>query len=188
MSDADPNANETPPATTASTEEKPTFAPITSQEEFDRALGARLHAERSKYADYDDLKGKAAEFDKLADAQKTELQRATDEATAAKQQAQELGLKLLDQSLRNAVVTGAVGKGIVDPDAAYALLDRSAVQYDDNGNATNVGDLLDALVKAKPYLVGAGKATPKPLPGGGQEPDTAFSMDALIRGGRRRSL
>ena len=34
------------------------FKPITSKEEFERILGKRLHRERAKYADYQDLKQK----------------------------------------------------------------------------------------------------------------------------------
>lgn len=37
-----------------------TFDPITSQEDLDKIVGARLAREREKYADYDDLKAAAA--------------------------------------------------------------------------------------------------------------------------------
>ena len=37
-----------------------TFEPITSQEDLDKIVGARLAREREKYADYDDLKAAAA--------------------------------------------------------------------------------------------------------------------------------
>lgn len=56
----------------------PTFQAITSQEEFDKTLGKRLAAERAKYAGYDDLKTKAAEYDKLEDAKKTAEQKLTE--------------------------------------------------------------------------------------------------------------
>ena len=52
------------------------FKPITSQEEFERALGKRLERERSKFADYDDLKAKAAQVDAAEEAKKTELEKA----------------------------------------------------------------------------------------------------------------
>lgn len=42
------------------------FTPITTQEELDKVIGARLARERDKYADYDDLKAAAS---KLADAE-----------------------------------------------------------------------------------------------------------------------
>src|SRR5665647_594801 len=59
------------------------FTPITSQEDLDRALGKRLERERSKFADYDAIKAKAAEFDKATEANKTELQKERDRADAA---------------------------------------------------------------------------------------------------------
>lgn len=58
------------------------FTPITSQEEFDKTLGRRLAADRAKYAGYDDLKAKAAEYEKLQDANKSEAQRLSDQMAA----------------------------------------------------------------------------------------------------------
>lgn len=48
----------------------------------------------------------------------------------------------------------AAQAGIIDPDAASKLLDWSAIEYDDNGQPTNVPKLLADLLKAKPYLAG----------------------------------
>jgi hypothetical protein len=64
-----------------STAEK--FAPITSQEDLDRLVGDRVKRERSKYADYDDLKVKASQLDQLAEASQTETEKATSRATKA---------------------------------------------------------------------------------------------------------
>lgn len=43
-----------------------TFTPITTQEDLDKVIGARLAREREKFADYDDLKAAAS---KLAEAE-----------------------------------------------------------------------------------------------------------------------
>lgn len=55
------------------------FTPITTQEQFDAAIGARLAREREtlgkRYADYDDLKQKAADYEK----QLSKLQRTMQE-------------------------------------------------------------------------------------------------------------
>jgi len=59
------------------------FTPITSQEELNKALAARLERERAKFADYNDLKTKASKFDELAEAQKSETQKAIERAEAA---------------------------------------------------------------------------------------------------------
>lgn len=59
------------------------FVPIGSQEALDRIVQARLARERSKYADYDDLKAKATKFDETVEANKTDLQKAIDRAEKA---------------------------------------------------------------------------------------------------------
>lgn len=53
-----------------------------TQEEVDRIVGDRLQRERAKYADFDALKEKAAKFDEAEQAQKSELQKATERASA----------------------------------------------------------------------------------------------------------
>ena len=54
------------------------WTPPASQEDLDRIVTERLSRERAKFADYADLKSKAAEFDKLTESQKTEAQRQAD--------------------------------------------------------------------------------------------------------------
>lgn len=57
-------------------ESKSDFQAITSQEEFDKAIQARIARERAKIpTDYDDLKAKAAEFEKWQESQKTEAEK-----------------------------------------------------------------------------------------------------------------
>lgn len=61
------------------TEEEPrTF----SQEEVNRIVGERVARVEGKYADYDSLKAKASKFDEMEEANKTELQKATEKADA----------------------------------------------------------------------------------------------------------
>lgn len=62
------------------------FKAPSSQEEFDRMVGARLERERAKFADYDAIKAKAAEFDKAQEASKSELQKIADRAAAAEKE------------------------------------------------------------------------------------------------------
>lgn len=57
-----------------------------TQAEMNAIISDRLSRERSKYADYDDLKAKAQQFDAAQEAGKTELQKANEKA--AKLQAQ----------------------------------------------------------------------------------------------------
>ena len=64
------------------------FEPITSQEQLDGILRGRLARERekvaSRYADYDDLKAKAAKFDEAEAAQMSDLEKARKEVEELK--------------------------------------------------------------------------------------------------------
>ena len=66
-----------------------------TQEELDRIVQSRLSREREKYAGHDELKKKADEYDKAQEAQKTELQKASDKASAAETRAAEAELKAM---------------------------------------------------------------------------------------------
>ena len=74
------------PTSTAPTEPAPQSS--FTQADVDRIVADRLTRERGKYADYDQVKTKAAEFDKLAEAQKTAEQRSAEALTAAEKRAQ----------------------------------------------------------------------------------------------------
>lgn len=71
------------------------FKPITSQEDFDARLKDRLARERSKFADYDDLKAKAAKLDEIEEANKSEIEKANDRATKAEKAAAEAAAEAL---------------------------------------------------------------------------------------------
>lgn len=51
------------------------FEAITSQEDFDKAIQARIARERNKFADYGELKAKAEKLTKIEEANKTEAQK-----------------------------------------------------------------------------------------------------------------
>lgn len=53
-----------------------------TQEEVDAIINGRFGRMMEKYKDYDDLKAKAAKFDEIEEASKTELQKATERVTA----------------------------------------------------------------------------------------------------------
>lgn len=91
-----------------------TFKPIKSQDELNEALKERLARERSKFADYDDLKAKASKFDELEAANKSEIEKAND----AKTQAEQRAAKAEADALRWKV---AAKHGISDEDAELFL-------------------------------------------------------------------
>ncbi|MFH0243600.1 DUF4355 domain-containing protein [Streptomyces sp. HK10] len=70
-----------------------------TQADLDRIVAERLARERSKYADYNDLKAKAAEYDKVAEAQKTEAQKLAEQLQAAQAEAQQYRGEVLRQKV-----------------------------------------------------------------------------------------
>lgn len=62
------------------------FTPITSQDDLNKIIADRVSRERSKYGDYKDLKTKAAEFDKITEANKSEIQKAADARVAVEKE------------------------------------------------------------------------------------------------------
>lgn len=69
------------------------FAAITSQEDFDKAIQARIARERAKFADYEQVKAEAAELAKIRESQKSEAEKAQERLEAAERRAAELELK-----------------------------------------------------------------------------------------------
>lgn len=57
-----------------------------TQDEVNAIVADRLNRERSKYADYENLKVKAQKYDEAEEASKTELQKATERADALQKQ------------------------------------------------------------------------------------------------------
>lgn len=65
----------------------PAFTPPATQAELDRIITERLGREKAKFADYDQVKEKAARLDTLEEQNKTELQKAQDALAAAQKAA-----------------------------------------------------------------------------------------------------
>ncbi|ARQ95448.1 head scaffolding protein [Mycobacterium phage Shandong1] len=83
-SDAAPEVTEDAPAGDqgAKGDDGKTF----TQADLDRIVEQRIARERAKFGDYDDLKGKAAELQKIRDGEKTELQREREAREAAERE------------------------------------------------------------------------------------------------------
>lgn len=74
-----------------------------TQDEVNAIVTDRLTRDRAKYADYDALKEKAEKFDKLEEANKTELQKATERADALQVELDKLKGENAVRELRNKV-------------------------------------------------------------------------------------
>jgi hypothetical protein len=62
------------------------FKAITSQDELNRVLADRLERERAKFADYKDVKAKAARLDEIEAANKTEAEKLAERTAAAERE------------------------------------------------------------------------------------------------------
>ncbi len=97
---------------------------------------------RKKLTTYEEAERKAQE------AALSEVEKATKRASDAEHRIQQYQQQLVSAQVKLA----AQGKGIIDPDLA-ALAIHNKLEYGEDGMPTNVSDVLDQLIKDKPYLL-----------------------------------
>lgn len=105
MSEATPEGGTTSGETPAADE----FKPITSQDDLNKVIADRVQRERAKYADYKDVKAKAAKLDEIEQASLTEAEKAAARITALETELN--GVR--NESTRLRIATE---HGITDPD------------------------------------------------------------------------
>lgn len=176
----EPQPNEVAPAVpetqTASTSEEPskTF----SQDEVNRMMNQTKRDVRNQFSDYNDLKDRAARADELEQAQLTEQQRLEARATEAERVAASAAERVSSAMIASEVKVRASQLGIIDPDAAYLLLDRSNVRYGEDTGVTGVDEALTQLLEDKPYLKGTANRAPNLNPQAGDvAPSLRLSED-----------
>ena len=119
------------------------------------------------------LETKVKEFE---DKDKTELQKATERAEAAEKAAKDATAN----ALTSRIMAEAARKGFADPEDAARFVDVSKVTEDFG----NIGELLDGVLTAKPYLKGTNgngvPATPGGNPSGGGTGTAQQAREAAI--------
>ena len=108
-----------------------------TQDDLDKAVSDRVNREKAKlakFADYDDLKAKAEQFDELTAAQKTAEQRAADDLAKAQ--------KAAADALADAVRYKAAGKAGIDPESDDFALIGSGDEETVMARAARLGVLL----------------------------------------------
>jgi len=95
-----------------------------TQAEMDAIIGDRLKRERSKYADYESLKEKAAQFDAAQEATKSDYEKAVEERDALKAR--------LDKLEADKAHADAVAKAASEHGVDAALLARMSGDVDEN--------------------------------------------------------
>lgn len=157
----------------------PAYTPPQSQADLDRIVEARLARERQKLAgeyggDSASVRAQLEEYSKYKESQKTETEKAIDEAKkgTAAETAQRFLSKLVSSEAK--AIAGALGFN--DPADALTVIDPASLPVkDDEPDADAIKKLVEKLATDKPYLLKAGKPTPRtrPKPGEGEPTDTA---------------
>lgn len=123
-----------------------------TQAQVDAIVKDRLAREREKYKDFDAIKSKAEQFDKLDEASKSELEKAQGEANKWKSEAESAIARAETLARRAAVIAEASKQQALVPDDVFALIDRSALKIDNDGNVEGVADAVKAVLDARPHF------------------------------------
>jgi hypothetical protein len=140
-----------------------------TQDELNRLFGERAsQAERSLlkklgFEKVEDATSALTRLKTIDDGQKSDLQKAQEKITALEKSSAEQTEKQKEISAQYEVAIVAGKLGIVDPDAAYKLLDKSKLTIDEKtGKPTNTEQLLKTLLTEKPWLAGTGTSSSNP--------------------------
>ena len=156
-----------------------TAEPTYTQEQVNQMMGKTRREERGKFSDYGTLKDRAAKADELEQAQLTEKERLEARVEQAEKQAQAADQRIAETLISTAIQVQAGQMGVVDPEAASLLIDRSNVRYSAENGVSGVEDALTQLLESKPYLKPTNRS-PNINPEGGQ-PDNPVRLTAAQR-------
>lgn len=114
----------------------------------ERKLSAEAAAYRRKVRE---LEAKLKQYEEAQLSEQEKLQRRL--AELERQQA-EWERQRQETVLRYETMLAAQRMGIVDPDAAWRLIDMNAIEFDEDGNPSNLDAVLRALVQERKWLAG----------------------------------
>jgi len=111
-----------------------------------------------------------AEADKAGEKKLKEDKKWEELATKRKSDNEKLKTDLTTQSIKSAVVAEAYKLGAVDVSDVYALINKSKIKIDEDGNVTGVEEAVKELSESKAHLFGEGR--PASTIGAGSNPIT----------------
>ena len=175
----DPNSGNEPSGGSTDPDPKSSGTPRTFTQDELNAIASREHkrggqealrafAKELGFESVDEMKAAAKAQRDAQEKAKSELEREREARQRAEAERQAAINRANERLFRAEVKATAVELGIIDPDAAFALMDREGVEVKDDGTVIGVKKALEALLKAKPYL--AGKAQPGNRIGGPSNP------------------
>ena len=164
--------NTTPPGDEAQAQE-PEVQPVQTertftQDEVNRIMNQTKRETRREFSDYSHLQERAAKADELEKAQLTEAEQLQARTAEAERRAVDADQRISQALIASEVKVRASQMGIVDPAAAYLLLDHSHVSYNETDGVLGVDTALTQLLEEKPYLKGQPSRTPNLNPSTGQ--------------------
>ena len=159
------------PAEVETTTAEPSNTPVQftpeQQTQINRMQAQTKRETRQQFADYNDLKARAARADELEQEKLTDTEKMEARAVEAERKVADAQQQIASAMIASEVKIRASAMGIVDPDAAFVLLDRTNVRYDADSGVSGVDDALTNLIEAKPYLR-SNNRTPNINPESGQ--------------------
>ena len=151
-----------------------------TQKEVDKMINKRIARERKAHEKELETQKKKANMD--------ELEKAKFEKEEAEKKANDAIDRANNSLIKSEIIAKSASLGIIDPDAAFSLINRSDIAIDKDGNISGVDEALNDLVKNKPYLLKENNSNNTNNSGGKAGDDQnknpggkSFSMNDLIR-------
>lgn len=135
-----------------------------TQADLDRIVQERLARDRKDRPSDDelkDLRDAKKRLDDIEELNKSDLDKANARADQAEKDRETALATAKETRLRSAIIAEAAkpDRKVVDVNDVFSLLDKSTLNLDGDGNPTNVAEAMDALLTAKPHLVGTQHVT-----------------------------
>jgi len=188
-------------------DEKGNQAPVVSmsQDQIDEIIKGRVDrakeqtlsslAKKYGYDSVDQMVELAKSAKEKVESEKSELQKVTEEKTKLEREKLDAELEVADALTKAEFKVLAAQKGVIDPDSAWLIakglnIVTATVQLETK-TVMGIEENVDALIKAKPFLVKA-EGTPKPQsqqsptnppkPGSGETKDSTDQFLDIIKG------
>lgn len=136
------------------------------QAEVDRIIAERLARQKAQYADYDELKAKAAKWAEVEESQKSEAQKTQERMAQLERERDEALARSNDRLIRAAFVAEAAKVGALHPEDLFALADRAGVSVNEQGDVVGVTEAVQAVVTAGRIPLATNRPASPKLDGG----------------------
>lgn len=172
-----------------------------TQEEMDEIIAKRVARERKKlekFADYEDVKAKALEYEKLLEekrlAEMSEKERLEELAKKHESEKQSLAQELeklreqnKQEKINNEFLKQATKSNIEYIDAAIKLADFSAVEVDGD-SVKGVDDVIKSLVESNPFLLSQKQTQPQQIgrPSNPNRPDEIETLRSQLQDAKNK--